>query len=136
MQSLCMGHSQRARTQMLAKEPSQVAAGDTKAFSEALDVVIVQCTVGYEAQATTHGCGRTFPGGSSWRTFRATTQTWAKSGLGGGRCRRIESDVLALRRVGRADGAAIDSGCSDANVKPPVKACVSRQSRTLEYIFV
>jgi hypothetical protein len=132
MQPLRMRDSKRTRTQMLAEQASQVAAGDAEPVRQFFDVAIFQRSVRYQAKSTLNCRRRTFPG---WRTrsaLRSTPEAGTIPGLTSGRRRPVKRNVLAFGRICRTNRPAIYSGRLNTNKEATVEPGIAREPRLFE----
>ena len=112
-----MCHGEWRGAEVFGKKPAQMSAGNTQAIGQAFNVAVVEGAVRYQAQATSHSGRSAAPGRRPWCALRAAAQARTEAGFTRGRGARKKPDVLAFRRIGRADRAAINSGGTDADVK-------------------
>ena len=116
---------------MLQEQTPQVSCSNAQPFGQRLNRKLPGHRIVDETPRAAHGGRGAVPGGSAGSHLRTTAEAGTKSGLGRRGGGWEVADVRLPRRLGRADGPAVDPGGEDADEEPAVEPRVARLARPL-----
>src|SRR5271166_5551209 len=111
-----------------------MAVGDSQSRGDSLDTCFVQDSVFDQTRRALGNPIARVDAGVARRQFRSAAQARTIAHRLGRRGTGKVSAVLGLGRLDRADGAAVDTGGSDPNKEPAIKARIVRPERAVTHL--